>query len=325
MNSESSKKQKVANLVQAVLSVWLFFFGIISAIMGAYGHMTTNHYASLNHSFSNTPINLIDYSSGANLLITAGVIQVLVAILGILGSFIGLLDGFQRIGIGFMIAYAVLLLVISGLNLSSSITAYGGYDDFENGAIELLKRLYLDYIGDAISIDHPANVLDGFQIRLSCCGLWGYTDYTTLDDLKSDNSITIEDATSSALELPASCCPSSVTVCNPINAYTIGCMPRMHEFIYQACFDGSSGLNCIFSALIDVESKLFAVFVIGLFQALVSMFIFVGTLLQIIYSVNFFKNILHDIPHLAEQQYYPEDTRAPSPTPVNVMRTPELI
>ena len=96
----------------------------MSAIVGTYGHITTDHYSTLNHTYSQTYV--IDYSAGPDLLITAGVIQVCVAVLGIFGSFIGLIDGFQRIGIGFMIAYAVLLLVISGVNLASGITAYGG-------------------------------------------------------------------------------------------------------------------------------------------------------------------------------------------------------
>ena len=126
MITQSTQNQRVVNLVQVVLSIWLFCFGIVSTIIGTYAHLTTNHYASLNHSFTQYRVGVIDYSSGANLLITAGVIQVFVAILGIVGSFIGLMDGLQRIGIGFMIAYAVLLLVTSGLNLSSAITAYGG-------------------------------------------------------------------------------------------------------------------------------------------------------------------------------------------------------
>ena len=118
------KNQHVYNLVQIVLSIWLFCFGIISAIVGTYGHITTNHYSTLNHTYSQAYV--IDYSAGPDLLITAGVMQVFVAVLGILGSYIGLIEGFQRIGIGFMIAYAVLLLVISGMNLASAITAYGG-------------------------------------------------------------------------------------------------------------------------------------------------------------------------------------------------------
>ena len=121
-----NSNQKVVNLVQVILSIWLFSFGIVSTIVGAYGLITTNHYSNLNHTLSFPNIITIDYSSGANLLITAGVIQIFVSILGLLGSFIGLIDGCQRIGIGIMIAYAVLLLVISGLNLSSAITAYGG-------------------------------------------------------------------------------------------------------------------------------------------------------------------------------------------------------
>ena len=97
----------------------------------------------------------------------------------------------------------------------------------------------------------------------------------------------------------------------------------MQQVIFQACADGATGLNCIFTALVEVDSELFAVFIIGLVQTLVSMMFFIGTVLQIIYSVNFFRTFLteHNFPQSGER-YYSEQPRAPSPPPVN---TPELI
>ena len=84
------------------------------------------------------------------------------------------------------------------------------YDDFESGAIELLKLLYLNQIGDAILLDEPHKVLGGFQLRLSCCGVWSYTDYVTNSNLHLDGvSLALDALTSDSLTLPSSCCPSS--------------------------------------------------------------------------------------------------------------------
>ena len=101
-------------------------------------------------------------------------------------------------------------------------------------------------------------------------------------------------------------------------------MPKLQEFIYQTCIPGSSSLNCLFTSLVDVDSKLFAVFIVGLVQALMSVLFFIGTILQIIYSVNFFRSVIQSDDQFprADQFYTVGERRAPSPTPVN---TTELI
>ena len=110
-----------------------------------------------------------------------------------------------------------------------------------------------------------------------------------------------------------------ITTCTSSDAFDLGCMPRIQEVIFQKCGSGSVGLNCVFSALVDVDSQLFAIFLVGLVQTLVSMMFFVGTVLQLIYSVNLFRSILSEngFPHSTDQ-YYPNQTPvAPSPIPVN--------
>ena len=83
------------------------------------------------------------------------------------------------------------------------------YDDFESGAIELLKLLYLDQIGDSVNLGEPKKVLNGFQLRLRCCGVWSYTDYVTNSNLQEAGISMVADAlTSDSLTLPNSCCPS---------------------------------------------------------------------------------------------------------------------
>ena len=71
------------------------------------------------------------------------------------------------------------------------------FDDFEGGAVELLRLLYREQIGNSISVDQPFEILNGFQSTLKCCGLWSYSDYVTNLNLSYSSSAGL---------LPLSCC-----------------------------------------------------------------------------------------------------------------------
>ena len=71
-----------------------------------------------------------------------------------------------------------------------------------------MRRVYLDKIGDSLNSKVPFDMLDRFQQRLECCGVWSYTDYVTHAGLNSIIGQSQSDSTSDTLTLPSTCCPA---------------------------------------------------------------------------------------------------------------------
>lgn len=106
--------------------------------------------------------------------------------------------------------YSLCLLIIVVLQVLLAIFVFVYNHDIQDAAYKGWDRLWA---GRDLNLNKQT--IDQIQRSLECCGSYnGPIDYGVL--------------------IPSSCCPSDATSCSIYTAYSVGCKPRMKDFIQNS-------------------------------------------------------------------------------------------
>ncbi|XP_077566549.1 CD151 antigen-like [Stigmatopora nigra] len=186
-------------------------------------------------------INLLNssfYSIAAYVLIAAGAVVIITAIIGCCATMLEMKN--------LLIVYLVLLLAVFLLEIVAGVLAFITYKELDEGLRENLKTtMQQKYQQDGE--ESITNAVDKLQQEFHCCGSNSSSDWK--------DSIWIQ-ATQDSQLVPDSCCKTPGSLCglrdHPSNIYMVegGCVVKLEEFVLSQLYVvGAFGIGIAFLQL----------------------------------------------------------------------------
>lgn len=283
----SSLDQSMAKLtlavLQGVMSIALFVFGITILILSALTLVKSSSYPG-----TFMAINTLStyYQTGSIILIFAGLIQSLFALMGIVGGTISLSKGLHFYSLLILSVHCAALFLSGSLSLAGSMLSLARYDSIRSETQHSITEL-LSFSPGLMLISNPSDshLVTGFihhlQSARSCCGWSNSEDFSS--DLLEYFPVNNDS------NYPGSCCDkepyescSSVEV-GPRQA----CYDSLRNLFNRCNLYGGDSVSCIHPGIFTVSSFLYASGILGMIQSIISLLFFIATLIHVISLIQF--------------------------------------
>ncbi|KAI6646215.1 hypothetical protein LOD99_9357 [Oopsacas minuta] len=270
-------------VLQGVMSIALFVFGIIILILSALTLVKSSSYSA---SFTSVITPSPYYQTGPIILIFAGLIQSLFALMGIVGGTISLSKGLYLYSLLILSVHCAALFLSGSLSLTGSMLSLRRYDSIHTETQHSIKQL-LSFSPALMLITNSSKnyVVPGFlhhlQTKRGCCG------WINRDDFSPAKYSFFPNSTES--KYPGSCCEKQpFETCSSVEVgQREGCYDSLRNIFNRCNLYGGDSASCIHPGIFTVSSLLYASGILGMIQALISLLFFIATLIHLVSLIQF--------------------------------------
>ena len=268
-------------VLQGVMSIALFVFGVTILILSALTLVKSSSYQGI---FVTANIPTSYYQTGSIILIFAGLIQSLFALMGIVGGTISLSKSLYFYSLLILTVHCAALFISGSLSLAGSMLSLGRYESIRADTQHSITQL-LSFSPALMLITNPADdhVVTGFIHHLhktrSCCGWIARTDFLPGQDLYPFfPNITASN------RYPGTCCEKEpFEICTESEVgQREACYDSLRNLFNRCNLYGGDSAYCIHPGIFTVSAFLYASGILGMIQSIISLLFFIATLVHLI-------------------------------------------
>ena len=284
-------------VLQGVMSIALFVFGVTILILSALTLVKSSSYPG---TFFLTVSNYNPtsyYQTGSIILIFAGLIQSLFALMGIVGGTISLSKSLYFYSLLILSVHCAALFISGSLSLAGGMLSLGRYESIKSDSQHTITQL-LSFSPALMLITNPSDdqVVTGFMHYLhksrGCCGWIQMTDFHPGNVLSPFfPNLTNDD------QYPGSCCDKEpFEICSTSDVgQRVACYDSLRNLFNRCNLYGGDSTYCIHPGIFTVSSFLYASGILGMILSLISLLFFIATLIHIISLVQLRPNFKPDL------------------------------
>lgn len=268
-------------VLQGVMSVGLFIFGITILIVSALTLVKSSSYPGTVTSVGTT--GTTSNQTGSIILIFAGLIQSLFALMGVVGGAVSLSKKLFYYSLIILSIHCAALFVSGFLSVAGSMLSLGRYDSIRSDTQDAIAQLLsfspgLMLLGNSGDNQVVTGFLHHLQTSRQCCGWFRPSDVQPGQLLGNYFDLSSSDV------YPGTCCglrPSQECTQSEVLGIN-GCFASLQGLFDRCNLYSGETVSCINPNIFTVSSFLYASGILGMIQSLVSLLFFIVTLIHLI-------------------------------------------